>query len=53
MEINYNFWSGRSVFLTGHTGFKEDGLLWLTEMGAKVYGYSLDATTSPNFKILI
>ena len=50
MEINYNFWSGRSVFLTGHTGFKGGWLaLWLTEMGAKVYGYSLDATTSPNF----
>jgi|TARA_B110000259_G_C14029335_1_gene406060 CDP-glucose 4,6-dehydratase len=50
MEINYNFWRGRSVFLTGHTGFKGGWLaLWLTEMGAKVYGYSLDATTSPNF----
>ena len=50
MEINFNFWSGRSVFLTGHTGFKGGWLaLWLTEMGAKVNGYSLDATTSPNF----
>ena len=50
MEINFNFWSGRSVFLTGHTGFKGGWLaLWLTEMGAKVNGYSFDATTSPNF----
>lgn len=50
MEINSSFWTGRSVFLTGHTGFKGGWLaLWLTEMGAKVYGYSLEAPTNPNF----
>ena len=50
MEINSSFWKGRSVFLTGHTGFKGGWMaLWLTEMGAKVYGYSLDVTTAPNF----
>ena len=32
----------RRVLLTGHTGFKGSWLaLWLTEMGAKVTGYSL------------
>ena len=30
------------VLLTGHTGFKGSWLaLWLQQMGAKVYGYSL------------
>ena len=50
MEINHSFWNGRSVFLTGHTGFKGGWLaLWLTMLGAKVHGYSLDAPTTPNF----
>ncbi len=50
MEINSSFWRGRSVFLTGHTGFKGGWLaLWLSEMGAKVYGYSFEAPTNPNF----
>lgn len=50
MEVNKIFWKGRSVFLTGHTGFKGGWLaLWLSEMGANVYGYSLDAPTHPNF----
>jgi CDP-glucose 4,6-dehydratase len=50
MEINYNFWKNRSVFLTGHTGFKGGWIaLWLNKMGAKVNGYSLDAPTTPNF----
>jgi len=43
-----NFWKGRSVFLTGHTGFKGGWLaLWLHRMGAKVHGYALDPPTSP------
>jgi len=50
MGINSNFWNGRSVFLTGHTGFKGGWLaLWLSIMGAKVFGYSLNMKTSPNF----
>ena len=50
MEINIDFWKNRSVFLTGHTGFKGGWLaLWLSEMGANVYGYSLKAPTNPNF----
>ena len=32
---------GKSVFLTGHTGFKGSWMsLWLTQVGAKVYGFS-------------
>jgi CDP-glucose 4,6-dehydratase len=50
MEINFNFWKNKSVFITGHTGFKGGWLaLWLSELGANVYGYSLKAPTDINF----
>ena len=40
--MNRNFWRGKRVFLTGHTGFKGGWLaLWLSDMGAKVFGYAL------------
>jgi CDP-glucose 4,6-dehydratase len=43
------FWSGRRVFLTGHTGFKGGWLaLWLAHLGANVRGYALDPWTDPN-----
>jgi CDP-glucose 4,6-dehydratase len=39
----------RVVFVTGHTGFKGSWLtLWLHRMGAKITGYSLKPSTSPN-----
>lgn len=45
--IDYNFWKGRRVLLTGHTGFKGSWLfLWLQQLGADVFGYSL-APESP------
>lgn len=47
--ISESFWRGKKVFLTGHTGFKGGWLsLWLSSMGAKVYGYSLSPNTTPN-----
>lgn len=41
--------SGRPVFVTGHTGFKGSWLaLWLARMGARVTGYALPAAPSPS-----
>jgi CDP-glucose 4,6-dehydratase len=44
----------RRVLITGHTGFKGSWLaLWLTRMGAKITGYSLQPPTNPNhFQLL-
>jgi CDP-glucose 4,6-dehydratase len=43
------FWSGRRVFLTGHTGFKGSWLaLWLEVLGADVTGYALEPPTEPS-----
>lgn len=40
--VNGDFWRGKKVFITGHTGFKGSWLsFWLKLMGAKVYGYAL------------
>jgi len=42
-------YKNKTVLLTGHTGFKGSWLaFWLTQMGAKVIGYSLEAPTQPN-----
>lgn len=43
------FWLGKRVLVTGHTGFKGGWLsLWLYQMGAQVTGIALEPTTSPN-----
>lgn len=43
------FWSGKRVFLTGHTGFKGSWIsLWLQSLGAEVAGLSLAPPTTPN-----
>ena len=47
-NIDKNFWKGKKVFLTGHTGFKGSWLsLWLQNMEVLVKGYSLDVNTKP------
>ena len=44
------FWSGKRVLVTGHTGFKGGWLsLWLQSMGAEVHGLALLPPTEPNF----
>lgn len=53
-KVNPSFWSGKRVFLTGHTGFKGGWLsLWLASMGSRVTGFALPPNTNPNiFSIL-
>lgn len=47
--INAEFWAGKRVLITGHTGFKGGWLsLWLQSMGAKAIGYSLPPPTQPS-----
>lgn len=47
--MNREFWRGKRVFLTGHTGFKGSWLaLWLTDLGTEVHGYALAPPTEPN-----
>lgn len=48
-DVDPEFWSGKTVFLTGHTGFKGGWLsLWLNEMGAIVHGFALPPETDPS-----
>ncbi|WP_414478258.1 CDP-glucose 4,6-dehydratase [Prochlorococcus marinus] len=43
------FWNKKKVIITGHTGFKGSWLsYWLLQMGANIYGISLEPITSPN-----
>lgn len=49
MDFNINFYDGKSVLVTGHTGFKGSWMCkMLAKAGAKVTGYALDAPTCPS-----
>lgn len=46
--MKIEFWHGRRVLLTGHTGFKGSWLsLWLQSMGSHLCGLSLKPPTQP------
>ena len=46
MEKFHETYNGKTVLVTGHTGFKGSWLsIWLNELGANVIGYSLDSVT--------
>ena len=43
------FWKGKKVLVTGHTGFKGSWLsIWLNRLGAEVIGISLPQREKPN-----
>jgi CDP-glucose 4,6-dehydratase len=47
--LSSEFWQGRRVFLTGHTGFKGGWLtIWLDSLGASVFGFALEPPTKPS-----
>lgn len=47
--MNKEFWRGRRIFLTGHTGFKGSWLsLMLQSLGAELHGYALAPVTEPS-----
>ena len=47
--MNPAFWRGKTVFVTGHTGFKGSWLcLWLQMLGARITGYALQPPTRPS-----
>ncbi|WP_298212589.1 CDP-glucose 4,6-dehydratase [Acidovorax sp.] len=49
MRPDPDFWRGKRVLLTGHTGFKGAWLaLWLQRLGAQVTGVALPPATDPN-----
>jgi CDP-glucose 4,6-dehydratase len=53
MIPNSQFWRGKRVFLTGHSGFKGTWLsMWLHRLGAQVMGFSLPPDTQPSLCLL-
>ena len=47
--MNPNFWNGKKVLITGHTGFKGSWLtIWLKKFGAEIIGFSESIPTNPS-----
>ena len=52
-EFDLNFYAGKNVFVTGHTGFKGSWLCKLLVLaGARVTGYSLEPPTEPSLFVI-
>jgi CDP-glucose 4,6-dehydratase len=48
MAVNTDFWRGKKVLVTGHTGFKGSWLsLWLQSLGANLCGIALAPVAKP------
>lgn len=53
IDIFNNFYKGKKVLVTGHTGFKGSWLsIWLQELGAEVIGVALDPFTDRDNYVL-
>jgi CDP-glucose 4,6-dehydratase len=49
LEMTPEFWRGKRVFLTGHTGFKGSWMsLWLQNLGADLTGFALQPPSIPS-----
>jgi CDP-glucose 4,6-dehydratase len=49
LDLFNNFFKGKKVLITGHTGFKGSWIsIWLKQLGATVYGYSLPPDAGNN-----
>lgn len=49
LGMRRDFWNGKRVFITGHTGFKGSWMsLWLQALGVELTGYALPPLTTPN-----
>jgi CDP-glucose 4,6-dehydratase len=49
MKHNFDALKGKRIFVTGHTGFTGSWVsIWLTRLGAEVFGYSLAPETTPS-----
>ncbi len=47
--MNTNFWKGKKVLITGHTGFKGSWLsLWLQHLDSELIGFSNTTPTNPS-----
>src|SRR6478735_6586207 len=54
MSMTNEFWRGKRVLITGHTGFKGSWLaLWLKQLGAQVSGLSLAPKSQPSLHNLL
>ncbi|NDV64453.1 CDP-glucose 4,6-dehydratase [Bacteroides sp. 224] len=53
IDLYNNFYRGKRVLITGHTGFKGSWMaIWLHQLGAEVIGFALDPATDKDNYVL-